>query len=249
MLDAPLLASFLVLGLAGSLHCAGMCGPFALALGGAGRGAARSRLVAYVLGKCIAYGVLAAFVAGGMGVLAAGALEDQERALALTRSVLAWTASGVMVLAGAHGVGLRWRGTGRLTAAMHVPFAALLGAARTLPPLASALTLGLINGCLPCGLSWAAIVLAASHGGAMILVGPALFGLATAPALLGIALGGTLLPVARGVRLRRAAALGLIAFGVFTAARGGFGLGAGAKPLLPCCAESGEDAADRSTAR
>lgn len=235
-------ASSFALGLAGALHCAGMCGPFALALGWRDEAPAvrAAKLGAYVAGKCAAYATLALAVS-----LAAGAISaelghemfgEREHALGVARSVLAWLAGGAMALAGLHALGLRFLRENRIGAAMHAPFAALLRSARQLPPLGGAAALGAITGCLPCGLSWSAILFAASAGGASTVLAPLAFGLATAPALIAAAAGGALVPARRRVALQRAAAVGLVLFGVWTAWRGGVPW-AQAHGLPPCCEE------------
>jgi sulfite exporter TauE/SafE len=237
MFDPSALASLALLGLAGSLHCAGMCGPFVIAMGWRREGASRpaARMTAYVLGKCAAYVLLALAVALGASTLSGGIVDDREHALHAARNALAWLAGGLMVLAGLHALGLPWLRSSRAAAVLHAPFAALIRSARTLPPLGAALALGLINGCLPCGLSWSAILFAASQDGATVVLGPLVFGLATAPSLTAVAAGGALVPLHLRARLQRAAAVALVLFGAWTAWRGGLGIGAPENNLPPCC--------------
>jgi len=233
-----LLSSLLALGLAGSLHCAGMCGPFVLALGWrrtAPRGAAW-RMALYVLGKCSAYALLALAVALGAAALSGELVDEREHALHTARALLAWLAGGAMVLGGVHSLGLRWSLGTRMAAVLHAPFAALLRASRALPPSGAAFALGLINGCLPCGLSWSAILFAASQGGLALVAGPVIFGLATAPSLVAVAAGGAFVPVDLRPRLRRVAALAMIGMGLWTGWRGGAPFVAdGGNNLPPCC--------------
>jgi sulfite exporter TauE/SafE len=235
---AALFSSLVLLGLAGSLHCAGMCGPFVLALGwrrNDPRGAAL-RMALYVLGKCCAYALLALALALGAAALSGELVSEREHALHAARSLLAWLAGGALVLGGAHALGLRWSVGTRLAARLQAPFAALLRASRVLPPAGGAFALGAINGCLPCGLSWSAILFAASQGGVALVAGPLVFGLATAPSLVAVAAGGALVPVAWRPRLQRLAALAMIGFGLWTGWRGGvpFAVGGG-NNLPPCC--------------
>ena len=144
-----------------------------------------------------------------------------------------------MVLGGLHALGLTWLRSSRVAALLHAPFAALIRFSRTLPPLGAALTLGLINGCLPCGLSWSAILFAASEGGATVVLGPLVFGLATAPSLTAVAAGGALVPLALRARLQRVAAVLLVAFGAWTAWRGGLPFSGAQNKVPPCCSEIG----------
>jgi hypothetical protein len=239
MSDASALLSLALLGLAGSLHCAGMCGPFVIAMGWRREGAAHpgARMAAYVVGKCAAYAMLALALALGASAVSTEFVEDREHALHSARSVLAWLAGGAMVLGGLHALGLTWLRSSRVAALLHAPFAALIRSSRTLPPLGAALALGLINGCLPCGLSWSAILFAASEGGATVVLGPLVFGLATAPSLTAVAAGGALLPFAWRARSQRVAAVLLVAFGAWTAWRGGLPFGGAQNNLPPCCSE------------
>lgn len=235
---AALYSSLLLLGLAGALHCAGMCGPFVLALGWrrSDPGGAAWRMALYVLGKCCAYALLALGLALGAAAVSSEFVGEREHALHAARSFLAWLAGGAMVLGGAHALGLRWSIGAGLTARLQAPFAALLRASRALPPAGGAFALGAINGCLPCGLSWSAILFAASQGGVALVAGPVVFGLATAPSLIAVAAGGALVPAAWRPRLQRAAALAMIGFGLWTGWRGGVPFAAdGGNNLPPCC--------------
>jgi hypothetical protein len=213
-------APFAALGLLGSLHCAGMCGGFAVAVTAAGRRAPRAvarRQAGYVLGKATTYATLGLALSTGVGGLAHTP----------AASWAAWAAGGVLVLLGLGWIGLLpRRGPPRLA---RIPGAArALAAARTahrelvrLPGFAGAFGAGAVNGLVPCGLSWAAIALAATAPPAAALLGPFLFGLATAPALAVVGAGAWLL---RRAPLRRAApvliGLALVAGGLATALRG-----------------------------
>ena len=57
MIEGKALAGFLLLGLAGSLHCVGMCGGFVLAVSGRTRAGRRalSRALVFGLGKALTY--------------------------------------------------------------------------------------------------------------------------------------------------------------------------------------------------
>ncbi len=235
------ISSLIVLALAGAAHCAGMCGPFALALGARKqeRSSAAARVALYVLGKCAAYVLLAvAFALGAAAVGAEVSDTTQGHGMHLARRILAWSAGAVMVLVGLHTLGFAPRVSVGFAKLAQAPFAAAWRASRALPPLASAPALGLISGFLPCGLSWSAVLLSASQGGALLVVGPIVFGLATAPALVAVASGGALLNERWRARLARTAAAGMVVFGVWTAWRGGAPLGReGENNVPPCCAQ------------
>ena len=83
MPEPAALLPFVLLGLLGSVHCAGMCGGFALGVAAGGpRGRALGRLGLYALGKALTYaalGLLAARAAHAAHVTEGGpALAGQE---------------------------------------------------------------------------------------------------------------------------------------------------------------------------
>jgi sulfite exporter TauE/SafE len=180
-----------LLGLVGSLHCAGMCGPLALALPAAGNTTPGYMLgrVAYNTGRIVTYCLLGLVVGlAGRTFLLAGLQRwvsialgvalllglFASRKLALSRPVTA----AVNQLKSRMSVLLRPRS-----------FAALAG-------------LGLLNGLLPCGLVYVACAGAAATGG--ILAGAsymAAFGVGTVPMMLTISLAGKLVPTSLRLKL------------------------------------------------
>ncbi len=232
------LIPFAVLGLAGSLHCAGMCGPFALSLhwnGGSAR-AAWSHALLYVVGKALTYSLIT--VAALAGVSAAARHGDGSLSLSGARSLLAWTAGTTMIVVALRSLGVplwpsRWK-----FAPWQRALAYLLRSTRALPRLAASFGLGLVNGLLPCGLSLAAISLGAASPAALAALGPFVFGLCTGPVLIAISLGGSALPTTLRVRAQRVVAVLMLAFGAWTIARGGLPFGWERNALPPCCSES-----------
>lgn len=174
----------MLLGLLGSLHCAGMCGPLALAVPvvGAGRAAmGRSRLV-YNAGRLVTYAALG-LLFGGCGQ--ALTLAGWQRGLSLL--------AGGLILGG-------WLIAARLPARLSLTrgvasLKAALGwmlRKRSMPALFG---LGLLNGLLPCGLVYVAGAAAGATGtaaGGAVFMGA--FGLGTLPVMLGVGLAGTTLP-------------------------------------------------------
>lgn len=240
------LAPYLLLGLAGSLHCAGMCGPIALSFA-LGRGSSGGLAVAgYVLGKAAMYATLALVAARGVAELGA----RQPQWMSYGRAGVAWAAGIVMVLVALSGLGWlkapRWKALSGLERLMRT---ALKGADELPAPLRG-LAFGAANGLLPCGLSWAAIALgAAAPSLSLSLAGPFVFGLATGPVLAGIALGAGQIPASWRVRGQRLAAVGLLAYGAYTLVRGStpFAPEATAKVLPACCAEHGAEGGEHPT--
>jgi sulfite exporter TauE/SafE len=205
-----------VLGLLGSAHCVGMCGPLVLAVGrpahGAGAGARAVHVLTYHLGRIATY--------AGLGLLAglAGhvvALAGLGRALAV--------AGGVLLVAGALGPGLLRRQTA--WAGAWVGAAARLAARargwQARHPLAGRFGAGLANGLLPCGMVYAALAAALAAGsiaGAVLTM--AAFGAGTIPALAALSLSAAHLSIDWRRRLARAAPVGLAIVGALLIARG-----------------------------
>jgi len=180
----------LILGLAGSLHCAGMCGPLALALPMTGNNTAAFALgrAAYNLGRITTYILLGALF-GLIGVTFA--LAGLQRWVSL--------AAGVVILATfltSSRIALNTPVTNAVTW-LKSQLAKMLQR-RT---FGSLLLLGLLNGALPCGLVYVACAGAVATGRFLSGIEYMLvFGLGTIPIMLGIGLAGKKLQVA--VRLR-----------------------------------------------
>lgn len=208
--EAGLFAALLA-GLVGSVHCLGMCGGIAAALGMAGGGRA-SFAIAYSAGRIASYAVAGA-IAGAIGAGLAGAAGLGPWLRLVMGLVLVLLglqiAINLRLLAPLEAAGARlWRRLAPL-------------ARRFVPPrhAGQALALGALWGWLPCGLVYGMLAAAAASGtaghGALFM---AVFGLGTAPAMVGLAWAG-----GRGgqwLTARRRRALGwlLVAFGAWTAA-------------------------------
>lgn len=181
-----------LLGLAGSLHCAGMCGPLALALPAAGNSASGFFVgrFGYNLGRILTYCVLG-LVFGLVG-----------RTLWLA-GVQRWLSIGLGALLLAGLLASRrlalWRPVTGLVTQLKTPMSALLRR-RSFAALA---VLGLCNGLLPCGLVYVAGAGAMAAGG--ILAGAlymAAFGAGTMPMMLAIGLSGKLVPLSLRLKLQ-----------------------------------------------
>lgn len=179
-----MLLSALLLGLAGSLHCAGMCGPLILAMPFHQTGGSRGtqHLLAYHAGRILVYmllGVLFGMI--GQGVAIAG-----------VQKVLS-VAAGIFLIAMAF---VMWRfeflvasipGFSRYTGTIQ----RLIGEGMRKQGYTGAMWLGALNGLLPCGLVYGALAGAistteAAEGGLFML----LFGAGTLPMLLVVSLLG-----------------------------------------------------------
>lgn len=196
-------------GLAGGVHCAGMCGGIVRALcGGTDRAHASASLryiLAYNAGRLLSY-TCAGVAAGTLG--SAGLL---TRAAPLLQPVMFALASMMLILLGLYLAGTAtvivrlesagawlWRGIS--------PWTRQLLPVNTLP---RALGLGALWGWLPCGMVYAVLLTALAFGdgrqGALLMLA---FGLGTLPNLLGIALVWN-----RMEHLRRRSSLRLLAGG------------------------------------
>jgi len=167
-MDAPLLLGAFVAGLAGSPHCALMCGPFAAACGRTASG-----LGAWHAGRITAYALLGA-VAGAAGA----AIPGPPWVPAVFAAVfLTWFAAGLAGLVPEP----------RLVFPALARSGSLLREDRGAP---ARYLFGVVNGFLPCGLVYAAlglpVALAAPLPGALAM---AAFGAGTLPLLSVAALG------------------------------------------------------------
>ncbi len=200
----------LVLGLVGGLHCAGMCGPLALALPGRDRSGAAYVLgrLAYNLGRVVTYcGLGLVFGAVGKSFWMAGV----QRWASITLGLL--LIFGLFLsrkLALSKPVVLLVQ---RLKLAMG-------GLLRRRSLVALGL-LGLLNGLLPCGLVYVACAGAAATGGVVSgLEYMAVFGLGTVPVMFVISVSGKLMPTALRIRLVRVVPLSIILLAILLILRG-----------------------------
>jgi len=215
--DQTTLAAAFLMGLFGSVHCAGMCGGIACAvgMGGGAPGRGPLRVVLDVLGYNV--GRVASYTLAGLLVGLAGTSFTGAMPPATARLVAALI-TGVFLVA----VGLYLVGWTRLLVVFE---RAGLGLWRRVQPLARYLlparapwqvfTLGALWGWLPCGLVYSALVLAALAGGAATGgLHMLAFGMGTLPVVAGIGLAGrSLAEIGRQSWVRRTAGGVLIAMG------------------------------------
>jgi len=207
-----------LIGLGGSFHCVGMCGPLALALPGGG--AARLPLLIgrllYNAGRVITYALL-----GGLFGLVGGMV--QMAGLQQTLSVVMGAA---IILAGlAPLLGRRVPLSGaflvRAVAALKNALSRLFRSGDR----SSLLLIGLLNGLLPCGfvyLGLAGSLTTGSVAGGMAYM--ALFGLGTVPLMLAVSLSGQLVSLDARQWARRLLPVGMLLLGTLFVLRG-LGLG------------------------
>ncbi|MGC4122785.1 MAG: sulfite exporter TauE/SafE family protein [Myxococcales bacterium] len=184
MNPADAAATFL-LGLLGTAHCVGMCGPLVLTVSSAKSSKLLSQL-AYHAGRMATYVALGAVLgalAPSISGLAGAAGADPSRTLGTLQIWLSLLSSGLLLALGLERLGLfRLPATGspsKLPGFARVRDGMLAGRP------GAVFLFGVLMGTLPCGLSWAAFARALGAGGpgaAAVLV--AAFALGTLPGLL-----------------------------------------------------------------
>jgi sulfite exporter TauE/SafE len=194
------------LGFFGSLHCAFMCGPLAIAGCKSGVSAPQPAraIVSYVAGRLVSYAFAGALF-GHLGHHAAGwlSLPVLQRGLLLAIAALALVKGGSLLLARRNDlVSLRVPRRRRRLAPLRARFGGIARFVAGLLPR-RALPLGLATGALPCGLLAGGWTLAAAAGtavdGALVM---ACLWLSTTPALLAsIVLSQPMARLARSPRL------------------------------------------------
>ena len=204
----------LLLGFVGSLHCAGMCGPIAIALPLNNRSwiSRVSGSLLYNLGRTITYGLLGAiFGLAGMGLALGGV--QQWVSVALGILMILSVVIPRIGIAGKKLAGL----TDKFTGYLKKPFVRLF----KLRTYRSLLIIGILNGFLPCGLVYialaGALVMSTYYEGAIYMV---LFGLGTIPMLFAISIAGNLVSHKLRARLSKAIPFIIILLGLLFIIRG-----------------------------
>lgn len=212
------------LGLFGSLHCVGMCGPIALLipLQRQHKGFRSLQLGAYFIGKTLAYtlmGLLFGLV--GEGIFIA----EYQQEFSIFAGLL-------MILMGLFSLlHLRVKGLGNPLLKGFSLLKNALGKQLSKKTLTSSLSIGFLNGFLPCGLVYTALFGALAMGnwwGSMIYM--TAFGVGTIPLMLLLILLGDFLPLALRRRLNQWLPLVVILVGILFILRG---LGLGIPYLSP----------------
>lgn len=178
MPSPTLILPALLLGLAGSLHCVGMCGPLLLAipLQAKEKWDIIKQMLVYHSGRIMTYAALGIL----FGLLGKGlALAGLQKVLSITAGVfmlgmalMAWKFEQLVTALPGFGLFTQKVKTG-------------IGRLLRNNPNSSTFSIGLLNGLLPCGMVYAALAGAlASFGGVEGGIFMAFFGLGTLPLLL-----------------------------------------------------------------
>jgi len=207
------LSAFL-LGILGEIHCIGMCGPIALILP-VDRDkpwVKHLKLLVYHTGRILAYGTMGLLVGFvGKGLRLAGLQQKISLVFGILMVIAAFYPAAKWFGAKAPAFWTRW--LGKLNAAMRTYL--------DQRSVRAMFVLGFLNGYLPCGLVYLALVGALATGdpwhGALYMM---LFGLGTAPALYAISLLKTLLSVKIRRKLDKLIPWGVAFVGILFILRG-----------------------------
>jgi len=222
--------SALILGFIGSLHCAGMCGPIAIALPLSNK-SWFERIAGgllYNTGRTITYIFLGAiFGLAGMG-LALGGLQQ-------------WTSIAVGIIMVLSVIVPRISFINQGFNKISGPFSAKLkiafGRLFIKRSILSLFAIGLLNGFLPCGLVYialaGALVMSQVYEGALYML---FFGIGTIPMMLAISLAGNLISQRFRIRLAKVVPYFIILLGILFILRG---MNLGIPYLSPKLAQEG----------
>ena len=225
--------SALLLGFVGSLHCAGMCGPIAVALPLNNQSwfARISGGLLYNTGRIITYAWLGAiFGLAGMG-LAMGGLQQWVSIILGIVMILA------VIFPRLGGAGKKMAMlTDSLTGQLKMPFVKLF----RIRTYSSLFFIGLLNGFLPCGLVYialaGALMMSQVYEGALYMIS---FGLGTIPMMLAISVAGNILSRKLRKNLSKVIPLFIILLGILFILRG---LNLGIPYISPKLSQNGEKA-------
>ena len=212
------------LGLFGSLHCVGMCGPIVLLipLQRQRKGFRYLQLGAYFIGKTLTYALMGLlFGLVGEGIFIA----EYQQEFSIFAGLL-------MIFMGLFSLlHLRVKGLGNPLLKGFSLLKNALGKQLSKKTLTSSLSIGFLNGFLPCGLVYTALFGALAMGnwwGSMTYM--TVFGVGTIPLMLLLILLGDFLPLALRRRLNQWLPLVVILVGILFILRG---LGLGIPYLSP----------------
>jgi hypothetical protein len=185
------------IGLGGSLHCIGMCGPIALALpvGEHSKFALVINRLLYNFGRVLTYSLFGLiFGLFGKGIALAGF--QQAATIALGVIIILW-----FIIPGKYKTTIT---NTKLSRSISAVFNRLFGRFLQNPSHGSLFTLGVLNGFLPCGFVYFGLAGALSTGSVVSgILYMALFGLGTVPSMFAISFAGKFINVSLRHKLNR----------------------------------------------
>lgn len=208
------LFSALIIGLAGSFHCAGMCGPIALSVSG---GAPRElgfllRKITYNFGRIITYSALG---------LLFGFIGDRIRLFGLQQWLSVFVGSLIILSVFIYYMRYKSPVSGKLYRFMSPFFSRAIRYLKGKNSYSSMLLIGMLNGLLPCGFIYlglgGAIATGDAFSGAAYM---ALFGLGTVPVMLGVTMFGNFISGKLRAGIGRLAPVLMLVLGTLFVLRG-----------------------------
>ena len=190
-----LVIAFLI-GLGGSLHCVGMCGPLQLAFHGNQQLNFQgfSRQLLYHSGRITTYAVF-----GGITGLLGQTIKIAGFQQGLSISIGVLIGLGALGMIGHSFTAMKWPFMDKVLLKLKMKMGSLLHRGKD----TSRFALGMLNGFLPCGFVYMAMAGALALGDVGLSTGfMAIFGLGTLPAMMGVSLLGYQLPRQKLIRWR-----------------------------------------------
>lgn len=209
-----ILISALILGLMGSFHCAGMCGPIAIALPLHGNTIPQKIFggALYNIGRTVTYGIMGAiFGFLGQGV---GMLGFQQKISVVMGALMIISVLFPALFKNQYRMDKSWFSFVR-------KLKKSIGKMFSIRSFSSLFFIGLLNGLLPCGLVYMAIAGAIGTGGvvegSLYMI---LFGLGTIPMMLSISLAGNVMSLAVRNKINKLIPVLIVVVGILFVLRG-----------------------------
>ena len=213
-----LLGTVFIASLLGSLHCVGMCGPFALLAGAAAKKKQSATIptLAYSMGRLVTYSIVG-LIFGTLGLAL-----NQGTSFATWQQSATYVAGALMI-----GVGVialaRHFGTRinlpKVFTPVQKPLQVAFARTKSLPPVQRAFAIGALTSLMPCGWLYTFAITAAGTGSpvwGMVVMG--VFWAGTVPIMAALMLGFDRIGVSIQKRVPVMMATIVIALGVFTLA-------------------------------
>lgn len=209
-----ILISAFVLGIMGSFHCAGMCGPIAIALPLHGNSVGGKIFGGslYNLGRTLSYGIMGIlFGMLGQGLALIG---FQQKISVIMGSLMIISVLFPALFRNQYSMEKSW-------ISMVGKLKSTIGRMFSIRSYQSLFFIGMLNGLLPCGLVYMALAGAIGTGSAALgSLYMLLFGLGTIPMLLGITLAGNLLSMSVRKGINKLIPVLVVVVGIFFILRG-----------------------------
>ena len=202
------------IGIIGSLHCLGMCGPIAMAMPyqAKSKWLTALNIMQYHLGRVITYAILGGIIGlVGRGIFLAG----MQRSFSIGAGILLLVMAVFSLRVSSNLVSIP------VVNRIFFWIKSTMGHLLKDKSASSILLIGMLNGLLPCGLVYMAIVGAVSTGDVVRGMGyMALFGLGTVPMVFVASIAGTFAGLRLRNTLRKLVPVFLLAFAVLLIMRG-----------------------------